>query len=147
MAGGAGEGPRVEGGWPKYEEGLAKGALVVRFSSTDPDSIKREAQRLEKMGLKRGVHFTVKMPENGKMGYVLILKEGLAYAAWLSVHGSKTQRELAEAFIKLILQRAEETDGGKCGKVCEKVKEIVENAPRRWRTLRWRSRQTAKNTR
>jgi hypothetical protein len=79
------------------------------------------------MGLKRGVHFTVEMPKEGREGYVYIRKEGLAYAAWLSVHGkNEQQRELAAAFVELILRRAEEADGGKCDKVCEKVEEIVE---------------------
>jgi hypothetical protein len=118
--------------WPKYYVGLANGALVVRFGSTNPDSIEREAQRLEKMGLKRGVHFRVKMPKGGKNGYVTILKEGLAYAAWLSVHGEdKQQRELAAEFVKLILLRAKEADGGVCGKVCKKVEEIVEKGKAR----------------
>jgi hypothetical protein len=75
-------------GWPKYEVGLAKGALMVRFSSTSRKNIEWEAQRLRDMGLVEGVHFSVKMPEEGRYGYVSILKEGLAYAAWLSVHGS-----------------------------------------------------------
>jgi Fe2+ transport system protein FeoA len=75
-------------GWPKYEVGLANGALVVKFSSPNPDSIERETQRLREMGLEKGVHFTVKMPEGGGKGYVSILREGLAYAAWLSVYGS-----------------------------------------------------------
>jgi predicted secreted protein len=83
-------------GWPKYNVRLAKGALMVTFTSTNSDSIEREAQRLEKMGLKRGDHFTVKMPDGGKTGYVNILKEGLAYAAWLSENSEdKEQRELA----------------------------------------------------
>jgi hypothetical protein len=30
-------------GWPKYEVGLVEGALRVRFSSPNPDSIKQEA--------------------------------------------------------------------------------------------------------
>jgi hypothetical protein len=51
-------------GWPKYHVGLVRsGALVVRYHSTDPDSIRREAQRLREMGLEEGKHFTVKMPE------------------------------------------------------------------------------------
>jgi hypothetical protein len=50
----------------------------------------------------------------------------LAYAAWLSVHGEGEQQRQAAAFVELILRRAEEADGGMCGKVCEKVKEIVE---------------------
>jgi len=102
-------GRMLKEGWPKYEIGLAKGALVVRFTSTSPYSIEGEAQRLRDMGLVEGEHFTTKMPEGGKAGYVSILKEGLAYAAWLSVYGKdKDQRELAADFVKIILQRAEE---------------------------------------
>ncbi len=55
------------------------------------------------MGLEEGVHFTVKMPEEGRYGYVRILKEGLAHAACLSVYGSGRQRELAAAFVNYIL--------------------------------------------
>jgi hypothetical protein len=119
--------------WPKYEVGLTEGALVVRFNSTDPVSIEREKQRLENMGLKEGVHFSVKIPEGGKRGYVRILREGLAYAAWLSVYGEdKDQRELAARFVELILQRAREACGGMepCA-VYEKAKEIVEEGKAR----------------
>jgi hypothetical protein len=109
-------------GWPKYEVGLMRsGALLVRFSSPNLDSIVREAQRLEKMGLKRGVHFTVKMPEGGGKGYVSILKEGLAYAARLSVYGSERQREPAAEFINYILERAKEAGDD----VYEKAKKII----------------------
>ena len=75
-------------GWPRYHVGLNKGALEVRFSSPNPDSIARETQRLREMGLVEGVHFAVKMPEGGGKGYVSILREGLERAAWLSVYGS-----------------------------------------------------------
>jgi len=121
-------------GWPKYEVGLTEGALMVRFSSTNSDSIAREAQRLRDMGLEEGVHFTVKMPEGGKAGYVNILKQVLAYAAWLSVHGEGEQQKLVANFVELILRRAEEADGGMCGKVCEKVEEIVEKG-KAWGSL------------
>jgi len=122
------EGLTLKEGWPKYLVRLAKGALEVRFTSTDSGNIEREAQRLEKMGLKRGVHFTVKMPKGGKAGCVRILREGLAYAAWLSVYGKdEQQRRLAADFVELILQRAREACGGaeRCA-VYEKAKEIVE---------------------
>jgi hypothetical protein len=110
-------------GWPKYEMRLSgSGALVVRFGSTNPNSIKQEAQRFREMGLVEGVHFSMKIPEGGKRGYVRILREGLAYAAWLSVYGSEDQRKLAAEFIEYILQRAWEA--GK--EVYEKVKEIIE---------------------
>jgi len=110
-------------GWPKYEVGLARsGALVVRYRSTNPEGIEREVQRLRAMGLVEGRHFAVKMPEGGRMGYVSILREGLERAAWLSVHGSEEQRELAAKFVEYILQRAREE--GK--EVHEKALEIVE---------------------
>jgi hypothetical protein len=109
-------------GWPKCHVGLSSsGGLEVRFSSPNLDSIVREAQRLEKMGLVEGVHFVVKMPEGGKAGYVLVLKEGLAYAAWLSVYGSGRQRELAAEFVEYILQRAEEAGE----EVYEKTRKII----------------------
>jgi hypothetical protein len=95
-------------GWPKYYVGLtSSGALVVRYRSANPDSIEREAQRLKEMGLEEGKHFTVKMPEGGKAGYVSILREGLERAAWLSVYGSEEQLRLAAEFVEYILQRAE----------------------------------------
>jgi len=62
------------------------------------------------------------MPEEGRYGYVLIRREGLAYAAWLSVYGSGRQRELAAEFMNYILQRVR--DAGE--EVYEKAREIVE---------------------
>ncbi len=110
-------------GWPKYEMGLThSGALVVRFGSTSRKNIEREAQRLRDMGLEEGKHFSVKMPEGAKRGYVYIRREGLAYAAWLSVYGSGRQRDLAAEFVEYILQRAEEA--GK--EVYEKASKIIE---------------------
>jgi uncharacterized membrane protein len=115
-------------GWPKYEVGLSSsGSLEVRFAYISPDSIEREAQRLREMGLEEGEHYTVKMPEGGGRGYVSILKEGLAYAAWLSVYGSGEQQKLAAEFVKYILQRAKE----KGEKVYEKAREIVEEGKAR----------------
>ena len=89
-------------GWPKYHVGLARSnALDVRYQSTDSGNIEREAQRLRDMGLEEGRHFTVKMPEGGREGYVSILKEGLARAVWLSVRGKdEQQRRLAADFVK-----------------------------------------------
>jgi hypothetical protein len=107
-------------GWPKYGVWLNEGALEVRYRSTNPGNIEREAQRLKAMGLVEGVHFAVKIPEGG-MGYVSIRSEGLAYAAWLSVHGSGDQQKLAAEFVDLILKRAEK----KGGAVYEKALEIV----------------------
>ncbi len=111
-------------GWPKYEVRLSSsGALVVSFGSTNPSNIMREVQRLKEVGLEEGRHFTVKMPEEGRDGYVLIRREGLAYAAWLSVSGSGRQRKLAAEFVEYVLQRAKETGKDVYRKAEEVVKE------------------------
>jgi hypothetical protein len=117
------EGRVLKEGWPKYHVRLTRSsALDIRFSSPNPVSIEREAPRLENMGLVEGDHFTVKTPKGGKKGYVSILREGLAYAAWLSVHGSGERQRLAAEFVDYILQRAREAGE----EVYEKAKEIVE---------------------
>jgi hypothetical protein len=74
------------------------------------------------VGLEEGRHFTAKMPEGGRDGYVRILRKGLAHAAWLSVYGSGRQRELAAEFVEYILQRAREA--GK--EFYEKARNIIE---------------------
>ena len=122
------EGRVLMEGWPKYHVGLARsGALRVKFGSINPDSIEREVQRFREMGLEEGKHFTVKMPEGGRDGYVYIRREGLERAAWLSVYGSGMQRELAADFVKYILRRAEEA--GK--EVYEKATRIVDEGKAR----------------
>jgi len=113
-------------GWPRYEVGLVKEALVVRYRSTNPDSIKQEAQRFREMGLVEGYHFTVET-EGDSYGYVYIRREGLAHAAWLSVYGSGMQRELAAEFVEYILQRAKEEGDD----VSEKASKIVEEGKAR----------------
>jgi len=117
------EGLTLKEGWPRYAVRLVEGALVVSFGSTDPNSIKREAQRLRDMGLEEGKHFTVKMPEGDRDGYVYIRREGLTHATFLSVYGKdEQQRRLAAAFVELILQRAWEEGED----VYRKAEEIVE---------------------
>ncbi len=117
------EGLTLREGWPKYLVGLARsGALEVKYQSTSPDSIVQVAQRFRKMGLEEGTHFTVKMPEEGRDGYVYIRREGLERAVWLSVYGSGRQQELAAEFVKYILRRAWEAGE----EVYEKAKKIIE---------------------
>ncbi|MFP3193543.1 MAG: PaRep2b protein [Thermoproteus sp.] len=110
-------------GWPKYNVQLTEGALVVRYMSTNPESIERIAEELRKMGLEEGRHFAVKKPEGGRKGYVLILKEGLAYAAWLSVHGEGERQRLAAEFVEHILERAKEEGDDVYRKALEVVEE------------------------
>ena len=115
-------GRTVREGWPKYGVWLNEGALEVRYMSTSPNNIEREVQRLRAMGLVEGRHFSVRMPEGSKEGYVSILKDGLMRAAWLFVHGEGDQQELAAKFIGYILQRAGEEGGA----VYEKALKVVD---------------------
>jgi hypothetical protein len=115
-------------GWPKYHVGLSGGgALEVKYQSTSPDGIQQVARRLNEIGLVEGIHFTMKMSEGDRDGYVSILREGLAYAAWLSVHGSGERQRLAVEFVEYILQRAREEGDA----VYEKAKEIVKEGKER----------------
>jgi len=117
-------------GWPKYLVRLDHhNSLEVRFASPNPDSIQQVARQLNGIGLVEGKHFSMKMPEEGGgMGYVRILKAGLAYAAWLSVHSKdEQQRKLAADFVEYILQRAKEAGE----EVYEKAKEIIEKGKER----------------
>jgi len=125
------EGRVLMEGWPRYYVGLREGALDVRYHSTSRKNIEHETQRFRDMGLVEGKHFTVKMPEGGETGYVWVLKEGLAYAAWLSVHGEGEQQRLAARFVEYILRRAEEVGED----VYRKALEIV-NEGRSWGSLR-----------
>jgi hypothetical protein len=102
--------------------GLVEGALRVRFSSTNPVSIERERQRLKEMGLEEGRHFSVKMPEGGRDGYVCVRREGLERAARLSVRGEGKRQRLAAEFVEYILQRAEKEGD-----------DVYEKAKRSWR--------------
>jgi len=120
-------GVTLKEGWSEYEVGLTNGALVVRYRSTNPDSIQREAQRLREMGLEEDRHLSVKMPEGGKTGYISILRRGLERAAWLSVHGKGERQRLAAEFIEYILQRAREEGE----EVYEKAREIVKEGKAR----------------
>jgi hypothetical protein len=94
-----------------------KKGIMVRYFTTNPHNLEREAQRLRDMGLVEGLHFAVKTPEGGRAGYISILKEGLIYAAWLSTRGGP-----AAEFVEHILKRAEERGGA----VYERIKKIVE---------------------
>jgi hypothetical protein len=95
---------------------------VVESASTNPGAARRQIQRLREMWLKEGRHFAVKTPEDNRDGYVYILREGSAYAAWLSVRGKDEQQKPAAEFVKYILQRAREEGE----KAYEKAREIVD---------------------
>ncbi len=65
----------------------------------------------------------MKMPEGGRYGYVRILREGLTYAAWLSVRGEGERQRLAAEFVEYIFQKAKEAGEDVYRKALEVVKE------------------------
>ncbi len=77
-------------------------------ASTNPCAVQRQIQRLRETRPKESRHYAVKTPEDNRDGYVNILREGSAYAAWLSVYGSEEQQKPAAEFVEYILQKAEE---------------------------------------
>jgi len=123
----------VERGWidaKKAQRWIAKIECVHTYSvgekltiySKHPEVLEREAQRLREMGLVEGLHFTVKMPDDRTVGRLRILAKGLAYIAWLSIHGSGRQRELAGKFLEQILRAAQ----AKGGDAYRRVKRAVD---------------------
>ncbi|MFZ8807236.1 MAG: hypothetical protein ACO2PN_03915, partial [Pyrobaculum sp.] len=119
-------GRMLKEGWPN-EVMLVGGALVVRSRSTNRNSIEQVAQRLREMGLEEGKHFTVEMPEEGREGYILILRKGLERAVWLSVHGEGDQQRLAADFVEHILKMTKD----KGDDVRKKAEEIVKKGMER----------------
>ena len=107
-----------EAGWvdaKKAERWIAKiegmriynvGEKIAIYSKY-PEVLEREAHLLREIGLIEGRHFTLKMPEDGKTGRLRILARGMAHIAWLSVHGSEGQRELAKEFLERVLRAAQ----------------------------------------
>ena len=107
----------AERGWidaKKAQRWVAKMGCVRTYSvggklavySKHPEVLECETQRLREMGLVEGRHFTLKMPEDGEVGRLRILAKGLAYIAWLSIHGSGRQQELAGELLEQILHTA-----------------------------------------
>jgi hypothetical protein len=88
-----------------------KGALMIRYMTTNAEGLEREAQRLREMGLVEGFHFVLKPPEGGRPGYVYVRREGLRRTAAMAARGNPTAAELLEQILQ---------------KVGERVRKIVE---------------------
>ncbi len=105
----------------KFMVGLSgSGALVVRFSSANRESLEEVAREFKAMGLVEGVHFAVRW--SGGRGYVSLLAEGVRRLAWLSIHGEGEQRRRAAEFLKFLEKRAE----AKGEEVLKKLEALVE---------------------
>jgi hypothetical protein len=96
--------------WRGYKFGirLSKGALQVKFRSTNPENVRKLKQELESLGLREGEHFTVKWPEDEKIGYISIATEGITRLAYIAKHGTdETQRLGAASLIEHLSRKAE----------------------------------------
>ena len=101
------------------------GALEVRFNPTSRESVEKMAREFKAMGLKEGVHFTVKW--SGGRGRVSLLAEGVRRLAWVSVHGEEGQRQRAAEFLKFLEAKAR----AKGGEVLRKLEALVEEGKSR----------------
>jgi len=102
----------------KFMVTLARGALVVRFRSTNRESLEEVAREFKAMCLEEGVHFAVRW--SGGRGRVSLLAEGVRRLAWLSIHGEGEQRRRAAEFLKFLEARA------KGGEVLRKLEALLE---------------------
>jgi len=123
---------KAEGWLEKLEKGMAvwkgkkfmvrlvEGALAVSFSSTSRKSVEEVADTFKAVGLKEGVHFTVRWSEG--LGRVSLLAEGVRRLAWISVHGEGEQRRRAAEFLKFLEAKAR----AKGAEVLRKLEALVE---------------------
>jgi len=104
----------------KFSIRLVEGALEVRFNPTSRESVEKMAREFKAMGLKEGVHFTVRW--GGERGHVSLLAEGVRRLAWVSIHGEEGQRQRAAGFLKFLEAKAR----AKGGEVLRKLEALVE---------------------
>jgi tetratricopeptide (TPR) repeat protein len=96
--------------WRGYKFGirLSKGALQVKFRSTNPENVRKLKQELESLGLREDEHFTVKWPEDEKIGYISIATEGITRLAYIAKYGTdEAQRLGAASLIEHLSRKAE----------------------------------------
>jgi len=109
----------------KFSIRLVEGALEVRFNPTSRESVEKMAREFKAMGLKEGVHFTVKW--SGGRGRVSLLAEGVRRLAWVSERGEEGQRQRAAEFLKFLEAKAR----AKGGEVLRKLEALVEEGKSR----------------
>jgi hypothetical protein len=92
-------------GWPKYKVELARsGALVVKFGSTNRDSIQREAQRLRDMGLEEGSPLLGEDAGGREGGLRIDLKRGLGIRRTALRIRQGNSKGAGGAFVEYILR-------------------------------------------
>jgi hypothetical protein len=87
----------------------SRGALRVMYKSTIPIAVEYAAERLERLGLRPGVHYRAKKPQGGGRGWVAITPEGLRRLAHLA---ARAQDEQIRAEATQLLQQVKEAAEG-----------------------------------
>jgi hypothetical protein len=87
----------------------SRGALRVMYKSTSPLAVEYAAERLQRLGLRPGVHYRAKKPQGGRRGWVAITPEGLRHLPYLAAQAQDEQIR-AEA-IQLLQQVKEAAEG------------------------------------
>jgi len=87
----------------------SRGALRVMYKSTSPLAVEYAAKRLQRLGLRPGVHYRAKRPQGGGRGWVAITPEGLRHLAYLA---AQAQDEQIRAEATQLLQQVKEAAEG-----------------------------------
>jgi hypothetical protein len=87
----------------------SRGALRVMYKSTSPLAVEYAAERLQRLGLRPGVHYRAKKPQGGGRGWVTITPEGLRHLAYLA---AQAQDEQIRAETTQLLQQVKEAAEG-----------------------------------
>jgi hypothetical protein len=87
----------------------SRGALRVMYKSTSPLAVEYAAERLQRLGLRPGVHYRAKKPQGGGRGWVAITPEGLRHLAYLA---AQAQDEQIRAEAAQLLQQVKEAAEG-----------------------------------
>jgi hypothetical protein len=87
----------------------SRGALRVMYKSTSPLAVEYAAERLQRLGLRPGIHYRAKKPQGGGRGWVAITPEGLRHLAYLA---AQAQDEQIRAEATQLLQQVKEAAKG-----------------------------------
>jgi hypothetical protein len=86
----------------------SRGALRVMYKSTSPLAVEYAAERLQRLGLRPGVHYRAKKPQGGRRGWVAITPEGLRHLAYLAAQAQDEQiRTEATQLLQQVKEAAE----------------------------------------
>jgi len=123
------EGVTVAEDKPMFKIQVVDNSLAIVYHAISGERLKQYVKQLEELGLEKGIHFTVKQPEDGKKGHLRITVEGVRKLEELVRHAEDPEiRAKAEQWLNHLLERARESGGEEARK---KLEELVEEGAAR----------------